>query len=600
MNDLDKEFDSLPNLDDEFDSLPETQPREPDAMDSVLDTGKDTLLGSVQGLTLGGADEIEGAVKAGGELLSGDAALYDNYRKYQQLAEKRYKEASERSPIAYTAGTIGGAVLPAIATGGAGLAARAGLSGAARVGAAVAEGGALGALSGGLSSEANLDTIEGAKNLAADTVIGGGVGATLGGTLSGAGEALKGSREWLGKVVDDTPFLRQQVKLPFALGKGGKDISSEAVQMDLMQNPTRTAKDLLGRIKETDSKLGEAVSGSLDKATQAGKKLNFSQDLLGSFSELEQYAQQNPDIALEKLAKKTYSYLKNKGGPVSPLEAKQMLTEMQDIGESLKGETGPAAAFLRDQVHKIKQTIDMQLKSEIPEYATAAKRFNDFRNNVSETIMSGATPRDISGATVGGSRNPDKKIFDSLKATLEGSGREGSGFFDQRIAMENMKKGLQSFEKNEAGRLASKQIDELIPGLESGKTMKTLRDVADESAMLQTAAGVTGHEGIQSSAMKGALGVAKAGKGAVALASNKVGRLSGSKPVQLAQSLYKAPAEALESAAETLKQTKGLEFLGKALDDGIKNGDRAKQNAAIFSILQNPEARKLLAPDEQE
>ncbi len=39
-----------------------------------------------------------------------------------------------------------------------------------------------------------------------------------------------------------------------------------------------------------------------------------------------------------------------------------------------------------------------------------------------------------------------------------------------------------------------------------------------------------------------------------------------------------------------MKTAPGLKILGEALEQGLANGDQAKKNAAIFSILQHPEA----------
>ena len=73
-----------------------------------------------------------------------------------------------------------------------------------------------------------------------------------------------------------------------------------------------------------------------------------------------------------------------------------------------------------------------------------------------------------------------------------------------------------------------------------------------------------------------------------------------SKPIQAtatASSLYNATDDSLKQVASTFNKTPGLQFYADHLNKAIDTDDQAEKNRAIFLILQNPIARKLVMPE---
>ena len=126
-----------------------------------------------QGLTFGFADEIDGLKGGVGAMLQGQD-FGQGYQRGETDARARLEDYRQRHPIASTALEIGGAVIPAIATGGAGLAAKGATMGA-RAATGLATGAAHGAIYGAGAADGDLnDRVGGA---AFGGMAGGAVGA---------------------------------------------------------------------------------------------------------------------------------------------------------------------------------------------------------------------------------------------------------------------------------------------------------------------------------------------------------------------------------------------------------------------------------------
>jgi hypothetical protein len=65
-------------------------------------------------------------------------------------------------------------------------------------------------------------------------------------------------------------------------------------------------------------------------------------------------------------------------------------------------------------------------------------------------------------------------------------------------------------------------------------------------------------------------------------------------PVKLTQKVYNAGEDELRGLAQKMSEIPGLQSVGKSLMEGLENKDKAGVNAALFSIMQNPQARILI------
>jgi hypothetical protein len=68
--------------------------------------------------------------------------------------------------------------------------------------------------------------------------------------------------------------------------------------------------------------------------------------------------------------------------------------------------------------------------------------------------------------------------------------------------------------------------------------------------------------------------------------------------VDVSRKIFKAPDQYLKNLASQLQTTPGLSSMGKALTEAMESGNSPKKNAALFTIMQNPNAKLLINADE--
>lgn len=87
---------------------------------------------------------------------------------------------------------------------------------------------------------------------------------------------------------------------------------------------------------------------------------------------------------------------------------------------------------------------------------------------------------------------------------------------------------------------------------------------------------------------------------------NKTGvtNTQGSNPAQnvtrTAANLYNATPDSLSDVAEKLQKEAGMTYMGQYLKKAVDDDDQDAKNRAIFALMQNPSARALLTPNEEE
>lgn len=658
--DLDPGFDEVP-LDEGFEEVPLTPKdqslgqmlydKAASMGSSALESGKNALMsgiqttadlgrGLIQGVSLGGSDEAIGAIKATLDNTKvGSPEWIQLYRKYQQLEQDKNKEAQARSPIAYGGGQIGGLIAPALITAGASLpeeaailTARGGLKlGAGQIAkqAAIAAGkGAVvgagtGAIASGLQSEQGAligATPEQKQALGADVAGGAITGAVVGGALSGAVKAVPLAYNALkakaaSKVTDyiaDSPLLRQAQKAK-ELGEEGVNLYSNEAKYGpigetsgLISQDTNNTRDLVDRIYNVDSKLGQNVGKAIDTATDQGVKVDLSQPMLQSVNTFKNLLEKDQTMMANPTAQKLYDTIfsmSNEGtldaSNLTPKAVQSLRNDVIDFADSVK-QNHPDIANLG---YQFQGQAGALLKQAVPEYATAANRFEEFRRLVPETIISGSTPVDISGVKLGNLKNDEAKLFQATKGMIQGAEVPGTGSSAASETYKNFINGLNTFDQNEAARLESGAISATdLPKLvdagdkSQAQAMSDLvKDRADQSALLRQAWRVNPQESLGSS-IKGAT----FGRGALVNMANKYGLYKDtltkpmSSPIQLTKNLYNASEDQLRGLGQMMKDIPGISSVGDALLKGLENKDTTGVNAAIFSIMQNPQARILI------
>lgn len=623
----------------------------------VAETALDFSKGFAQGSTFGAADEVGGGLAAilekGLSYIPGTAAnntknvdeqlksqgfqvpeesFADSYAGYQQASEDSFDAANERSPVMNTVGNIGGSIASGIVTGNAlgvfGGAAtkakpildiaknegklKAGLELLKRGGTAYAKASPLMLAEGIVGSDDQLvgkdaNPMEVVKDAASNMAFG--VPAILGmqgisdvvapGAKNVANKAMKAADGF----IDESPFLRK-AKKAFEFGEQGINPTSEKNKEMLLGKQNDKTQSLLKDIKSADKKLGQEVGKSLEVAEKAGQVINIDEPVNKALNAL-QYSYENlQDMNTVSRGKQIFSRISNKmGSDVTPLEAKDLLDDVDAFIGKFKASnnrTTPENQVLETLLETRKQ-LSESMKSQIDGYRNAAKRFEDFRSLVPETILAGEKPADVKNVFMGNLRNSDEKLFDKLNTlNIESSG-QGSGVENVIKAKKNTIDGMRQFELNEKSRndalLAAGEQANLNPmKMSSAQFGKTIQENSDEAQMLRDmqtvkSPSVTGGNIVQQTFQMG--------KGSALTGANAAGRIK--KPlVDLSKRVYNMPAEKLSQYATTLQNVPGLKMYGKALQDGLANGDQAKKNAALFSIMQNPNARLYFDNNEDE
>jgi hypothetical protein len=237
---------------------------------------RSVLRGAGQGLTLGFADEITGALEAvGGSLKKGSFDKFtDLYRQSRDEARQLNREAQEANPMSYFAGEIGGSVASSFVPGGV-VAKGLGLAANTARGASIARGIGNAALMGGVSS----------LGASESTTIGGdlyeaGKGALIGGAVAGAvGKVVKGSankavRDALGDVTDGARYKLRDKLLGAATAD--EQISKQEelykfitkVEPQIAKGARKGGKEFLDAVETGQDRWGPIIGQALDQVDQ--------------------------------------------------------------------------------------------------------------------------------------------------------------------------------------------------------------------------------------------------------------------------------------------------------------------------------------------
>lgn len=626
----------------------------------VAKTALDVGRGFSEGALMGGADELAGALSGGlqygvdkimGDPSSDvdkqleaqgfkvenlpDQGIMDYYRQGQQDASKKFKQSAEDSPFLNTtaqlAGAVGSGIMAGNALGSFGNTAKVAPklmdiyknSGALKAGAEFLKRGGtsylqaspLIAAEGALSSEGNLigGTPEEQSQVGEDVLgsLAFGIPTVLG--LQGLGEVVDvagtGVKKLSGKMdnfVESQPFLRQ-LKVSKQYGEKGINPKSEAQMLNTKLGETSLseldnvrAQQLSDEILSADKELGRAVGDSLNIADAAGVKLNLTEPVSKSIRSLETAYDIFEDISQSSRGKQIYDKILNHSGEsVSPLEAKSLLDDVDAfIGrfEASKNRTASEEAILRN-LQGFRKNLSGTLKTEIPGFKEAASRFEEFRRLVPETIMSGSTPRDISQVYMGDLRNAPVKLFNNIKKLVQGATREGSANTETRTAFVNSMKGMKQFEMNDAARKAAGSIENQVLKRPVADIEKQVKSFADDAVARQAAQTLEERTTVGNKISTIALGSGESVRAKLLSGANLYGRAK--QPLaKLSKKMYAAPNELLMQYADVLDNA-GLKNLGNSLRQGLESGDSAKKNAALFTIMQNPNARLLFGTEEE-
>lgn len=547
-----------------------------------------------------------------GDLTPSSKDVYEQSLKQNRQA---LKQAEESNPEAFLAGQVTGGLAQGLAGGG--LLAKMGITGAstaglpllARMGVGAAAAAPQAAVYGAGSSEGSLIGDEKAQQQLKSDVIN---AATTGGLIGGA---IPGVGAGIGKIADvaaDSPFLRQLAK-SFRLGsKEGIDIASEADQIGKLAGKSgEKSKELVDRIVETNKALGEDVGKSISNAAKNNIGIELNREIKDTATKITSAIENDRSLINEFGS--DLAQLQS-GGTVTADKAYAIKKKLEEFSDLIYGSNDPGTNLLQKQISSLTDLVDASLKTAVPAFKTASERFAQFRRLVPESIISGSTPTEISGITVGGLRKSKEKLYDKTKDLIENLTDTGPSSLESKASFNILSKNLDKLSASEKQRVLNGEITEdIFKKLGSPKELLSQIKEASDIANITKLGSMGASPKISKSVIQG---IGDVGKSAAFNVANKIGRSTNipllKEGIELAggaakgtaavsRALFDLPDEALTRIATSLKESNPNSQLADALIDAISNGDIAKKNAAIFSIIQNPTLRlKFSEPDQEE
>lgn len=613
---------ALPLKDDKLIDFSKILPEEEQALNAAKGLG----LGAAQGLTFNLADELEGGVLAAKDALTGsDNDISSLYRKYQKLAEDRYKKAKESSPEFYMAGDVGGTILGGLATPALG-AGKLAASSAAKVlgknaltkalaaesastlgniagkGAAMAiEAAPAGALYGAGSSEgaligaSPLEKQQLKKDILEGTLTANVVGAGLGLAGQGSKTITEKATSKAKEIAKESPYIKNIID-SFKLGQEGIDLGKQSVKSKMSQSATESTKDLVERIYKADEMLGKKVGDAIGAAQETGVKIDISDDLSNLAKQVDDYFTVNPGLLqnIDPKSKKTLGVIINREETsLTPLEIRGLMNNLDDAINNLSGINSEVANTARKLAVNLRSVTDNKLKDAIPAYKEAAKQFSEFRSSIPESIITKGLPQEYSNTMLGKLKKADEKLFKSSKELIEQAQTPGTANKDALETMTTLSDNLKKLEKVNPAALKEMGFETAQDAIEK------LEKASQRQSMLKQAYGTNPQVGINTLLSGQLFGFATTGAGQGLSIANKAGQVVGSDLAKKSAALFKAPDNELKGVVNKLKQMKGGERFASALETAINNKNEGLKNAALFSILQNPELRLQLEDNSQ-
>lgn len=573
----------------EFDSLGfQEHPSEPQGTDeSSVSAIESAIRGGAQGFSSGFEDEVVGGIKAAGNVAFGDGKLDDIkalYEQYRNLERSKNRAAEEANPKTYfgsqIAGGVGSLAIPGMQAATVGKAA--GLSAL----------NALGATEADLVNPTQESTTQAGIDVILGTILGAG-GQILGNKLTNVAPAIKqkigdkalswmgaGAKDFekeLGGALADPNYRRGtgEAASKYVSMSGGSEGTREAINSDLEV----LSKQKAPLIKEASDKFAELIK-SADPAVQSRvgenslinrmatiknelveplKNASPNIESVGRFSNMvDEYAarvaKNDMDVAgLEKFRKELQDQLGNasfvKETKDQALEdqlvkktylaVKNRIEELSDIAQPGLGSS------IKDTNNEISKLMDLK-KISFKDAAKDAARSGsssmlDFALPSAATAIGTATMGPLGGVLAGAGTLAAKKGIEA-----------GTGFALPELAQAATIKGLKAAQP--VAELAGKAIN-----------AKTIAPIANVLA--------------QKIASK-----------------NEAQSKSGGPTASLSKNVYDLSPEDYKSMAQSLMEEPSLTSHAESLLSKLESGDESGKNAILFSLMQNPKARRLLNP----
>lgn len=565
---------------------------------------RDLLAGAAQGATLGFGDEALAALQA--TLAKPEnVSWYEDYRRRQKENEEAYKQMQERSPWLTMGGELAGGF--AIPVGALLKGAKAGAEGAKLAGAALGgekaaakakaafdayQAAKTGAIAGGVAGlGASEKTIEEAPALIQEGL----TGAALGGALGGlATKGLQFGKEY----IEESPRILKGFKaLEMEAGAGGEapiNITTREGQKTILNKLDDTTNTILNKtqslFKEHKDNLTKAIADNAKVVPSDSSKL----DIKNAFEKVKDLAEKGNESAI-----RLYNSLEKHIGSVDVGKMLNGTANVSDLNNIRKAILQNSRKIIddagQDAANFLKNT---QLLDKLDEgIETVIPKIKELRQNIKDS----AQPLEVILNKTDDPLAQYKKLSDYEPEQLK------------NILARLTSKHVEDLSAGATrGAKARDAFDDFIDALKTAESKlgkktqtpinpeeieKLAKETADQISVMKTSIGEENIADPRISSVKNIASGNISDWGYTQL-MGKLGRTEANlgQPVQKLLKTGKATTAQLQNFANILKNSNKpvIKQIGESATAALESGDAASKAAILNSIMQNPEARKLI------
>lgn len=501
--------------------------------------------------------------KSGGDPRS----LSDIYSEISPEVAQQLAQAKEQFPGTAIASNVASYVIPGKLIGKAVGGAGEGASALSKIINASKAGAVEGALVGAVEGE-GATPLERAKDVASGGLLGGLTGGAVQGGMSSL-KAIPSAAQYVGKEISDVPFISDLLKTVKTEAKGTKLTGQKAFQK-AYENLDNQVEALALGTKSTAENFPQAIKKVVERAQKAGLKIDLNEKL-------------------EPLARKLEAL---KGQIDSPEILSDIDKSLEFIQRKLTGKKEAQEGAVKNLLSKLKS----------PEEVVAARRelsgmVPTGESSAFKTSMGEGFGQEILGAlksaesSVPGLQEVNKRSSSAMNA-LELLGLDRSDF------IKNAETGALELKAAAKQKLMNKSRQSVTDTTTSQASREYIRQAKDQLSKANPKLAEETFPKIEQAAEQVDLARAIKGEGilnkGLIPTSSALGLRAGAYAGRAAHSIDKATPDIFKSVAKEvyLKGAKGAR-LAQELSEAA-NKDGAGRNAALFSLMQNPEYREML------
>lgn len=532
---------------------------------------------------------------------------------------------------------------------------------------AAKEGGIMGAKAGALAglggSKSDVSDIKAlGKDVLSGAIGGGLIGGGLGATASGVSSVISSLPENVKKIGP----LGENLVASFEKNRQGQGFILPEAAERITSETEKAASELTEQLSKASDDVTAQITEHLKTAGDAGAKVNVNAnpDLLTNLSQLVKNLQdegasriKKPPVDRQKLeiAKKTLNaqlrakkidkathtaqmqalesnpplqktalsetqqLLEQEG--IDPNQARHQLDTLNDelqrllkgemtpqeatnLGKRLSGEYVPNEAPFNIKEELVPSGLGESIKTQAGETADEAlglagktqeltTKFKEVRSGVPETVLNKADPIQYADRLINKFANPTEAktaLYNAITKDLIPKLADPVGTADvARNTITELQKRVE---------ILNKKYPDL--NLDFNQAIAKLKDASQQRVIRDKLMTKHGEHDTVTGLGKRTLDIA--GYGGAGVVGKGVGKVERTMK-KFNNYITTASDATLMPIAKGLKSVKGISFLGDALEGAINNKSTSAKNAAIFSIMQNPEARKavesMISSDEE-